>query len=150
MPLEEFFISYGKQDRQAGEFVDEMFVPQPSAGSLDAAYKVTKRRDQDICAVAAGFQVVVESGIVRSARLAYGGMAATPKRAKAVEALLVGQPWSIESVGRAQAAFADDFAPLTDWRGSADYRLTVARNLLRRFYLETAGEPVRLTREVAV
>ena len=77
-------------------------------------------------------------------------MAATPKRAKAVEAALVGQPWTLATIAAAQDAFAEDFQPLTDWRASADYRLAVARNLLRRFYLDQAGEPVRLNREVAV
>ncbi len=150
LPLEEFFIAYGKQDREPGDFVEEIFVPRPPAGSLDAAYKVTKRRDEDISAVAAGFQVIVEGGVVKRARLAYGGMAATPKRAAAVEAALVGQPWTLDSVTRAQEAFAEDFQPLTDWRASADYRLTVARNLLRRFYLEKTGAPALLNREVAV
>jgi xanthine dehydrogenase small subunit len=150
LPLEEFFIAYGKQDRQPGEFVEEIHVPKPPANSIDAAYKVTKRRDEDISAVAVGFQVVVEGGVVRSARLAYGGMAATPKRAAAAEAALVGAPWTLDTVARAQAALAEDFQPLTDWRASATYRLTVAGNLLRRFYLEATGEPVRLSREVAV
>jgi xanthine dehydrogenase small subunit len=150
LPLEDFFIAYGKQDRHPGEFVEEIFVPRPAAGTLNAAYKVTKRRDEDISAVAAGFHVAVEDGTVTAARLAFGGMAATPKRATAVEAALVGQPWTLEAVARAEAAFADDFTPLTDWRASADYRQTVARNLLRRFYLESTGEPVRLQREVAV
>ena len=150
LPLEEFFIAYGKQDRQPGEFVEEIFTPKPPAGTLNATYKVTKRRDEDISAVACGFHVAHADGKVATARLAFGGMAATPKRAKAVEAALVGQPWTLETVARAEAAFAEDFAPITDWRASADYRAMVARNLLRRFYLESTGEPVRLAREVAV
>ena len=106
LPLEAFFIAYGKQDREPGEFVEEIFVPRPPAGSIDAAYKVTKRRDEDISAVAAGFQVVVEGGRVLSARLAYGGMAATPKRAAAAEAALVGEPWTLDTMARAEAALA--------------------------------------------
>ncbi len=150
LPLEAFFIAYGKQDRAPGEFVESVFVPKPPAGSLNAAYKVTKRRDEDISAVACGLQVTVEGGRVTAARLAYGGMAATPKRAARAEAALVGQPWTLETVARAEAAMIGDFEPLTDWRASAGYRALVARNLLRRFFLETSGEPVRLNREVAV
>jgi xanthine dehydrogenase small subunit len=150
LPLESFFIAYGKQDREPGEFVESIFVPKPAAGTLNAAYKVTKRRDEDISAVACGFHVALKDGKVETARLAFGGMAATPKRAAAVEAALVGEPWTLETVARAEAAFAQDFQPITDWRASADYRATVARNLLRRFYLESTGEPVRLQREVAV
>jgi xanthine dehydrogenase small subunit len=83
------------------------------------------------------------------ARIAFGGMAATPKRAKAVEAALVGRSWTMETIDAVAAAFAEDFTPITDMRASADYRLLAAQNLLRRFYLETQGEAVRLTREVA-
>jgi xanthine dehydrogenase small subunit len=77
-------------------------------------------------------------------------MAATPKRAAGAEAALVGQPWTLATVVRAEAALAGDFQPITDWRASADYRALAARNLVRRFYLESTGEPVRLAREVAV
>ena len=77
-------------------------------------------------------------------------MAATPKRAATVEAALVGQPWTLETIARAEQAFAKDFTPLTDWRATADYRARVARNLLRRFYLESTGETAQLTREVAI
>jgi xanthine dehydrogenase small subunit len=150
VPLEEFFIAYGKQDRQPGEFVAEIFVPKPAAGTLNAAYKVTKRRDEDISSVACGFHVALEGSKVAAARLAFGGMAATPKRASHVEAALLGKPWTLETVARAEAALVEDFEPITDWRASADYRALVARNLLRRFYLESTGEPVRLQREVAV
>jgi xanthine dehydrogenase small subunit len=150
LPLEAFFIAYGKQDREPGEFVEEIFVPRPKPGSLDAAYKVTKRRDEDISAVAVGFHVEIEDGTVTVARLAYGGMAATPKRAATVEAGLIGKPWTLATIARVEPAFAADFTPLTDWRASADYRLIVAKNLLRRFYLEATGEPARLQREVAV
>lgn len=150
LALEDFFVDYGKQDRVPGEFVERIFVPRPAAGTLNAAYKVTKRRDEDISAVACGMQVSVANGRVTEARLAYGGMAATPKRAARAEAALVGQPWTLETVTQAEAAMAEDFTPLSDWRASADYRATVARNLLRRFYLETSGAPVRLHREVVV
>lgn len=148
LALEDYFVAYGKQDRAPGEFVERVFIPRPAPGTLNAAYKVTKRRDEDISAVACGMQVAVEGGRVVSARLAYGGMAATPKRAAKAEAALVGQPWTLETVARAELAFAEDFTPLTDWRASAAYRATVARNLLRRFYFETSGEPARLVREV--
>jgi xanthine dehydrogenase small subunit len=149
LPLEAFFLAYGKQDRAEAEFVEEIFVPRPPQGSWNAAYKITKRRDEDISAVACGIQVIVEDGIVRLARIAFGGMAATPKRAARAEAALVGQPWTAQTIAQAQAALAEDFTPIGDWRASAEYRATVARNLLRRFFLESAGESVQLVREVA-
>ena len=99
--------------------------------------------------ISSGLQVAVEDGVVRSARIAFGGMAATPKRAARAEAALVGQPWTAQTIANAQGALAEDFAPITDWRASAEYRAQAARNLLKRFYLESAGEPARLVREVA-
>ncbi len=145
LPLEDFFIAYGKQDRRAGEFVERVRLPDPAPGAGVAAYKISKRRDEDISTVSAGFQVVVAGGAVASARLAYGGMAGTPKRAAAAEAALQGAAWSEATIDRAADALAQDFTPLSDWRGSADYRMRVAQNLLRRFHLETAGgAPARL------
>jgi xanthine dehydrogenase small subunit len=148
LALEDFFIAYGRQDRAPGEFVESVFVPRQAPGALNAAYKVTKRREEDISAVACGFHVSLENGVVTLARLAYGGMAAIPKRAAQAEAALVGRPWTVETVAEAEAALAEDFTPLTDWRATASYRAMLARNLLRRFWLESAGAPVRLRREL--
>ncbi|WP_404402617.1 xanthine dehydrogenase small subunit [Pelagibacterium halotolerans] len=138
--LEDFFIRYGKQDRAAGEFVESIRVPRPAADEFFAAYKVTKRRDEDITATLGAFRVRVVEGVVAEAVVAYGGMAGTPMRARAVEAALVGKPWTMESVEAVLPAYAEDFTPLTDWRASAEYRMLAARNLLRRFYLEMSGE----------
>lgn len=145
LPLEAFFVDYGKQDRRPGEFVESIRIPLPSSATRCAAYKISKRRDEDISAVAAGISVTVEAGIIRSARIALGGMAATPKRAAAAEAALLGQPWNEASFAAAARAMSGDFAPLSDWRASAEYRMRVAQNLLRRFFLEQDGAPVRLS-----
>ncbi|MFN3548863.1 MAG: xanthine dehydrogenase small subunit [Mesorhizobium sp.] len=147
--LEDFFIAYGKQDRQAGEFVEAVHVPVPAADTRFAAWKVTKRRDEDITAVLGAFAVSIEDGVVRSARIAYGGMAATPKRAKSVEAALVGQPWTLGTVEAAMEAYAADYQPISDMRASAEYRMLVARNLLKRFFLAHGGMdmPVMVRRE---
>jgi xanthine dehydrogenase small subunit len=137
--LEDFFIAYGKQDRAPGEFVEAVHVPLPAPGAHFAVYKVSKRRDEDITATLGAFHVTVENGVIAAARIAYGGMAATPKRARAVEAALLGQPWAPETVEAAQAAYAQDYQPLTDMRASAEYRLLAAKNLLLRFFMETTG-----------
>jgi xanthine dehydrogenase small subunit len=147
MALEDFFIDYGKQDRAAGEFVETIRVPRPAAGQRDAAYKISKRRDEDISSVAAGISVTVSDGIITGARIALGGMAATPKRAAAAEAALTGQPWSEGAFEAAASALAGEFTPLTDWRASAEYRMLSAQNLLRRFFLEqddATSRPVSL------
>jgi xanthine dehydrogenase small subunit len=144
MPLEDFFIDYGKQDRAPGEFVARVIVPKLPANARYAVYKVSKRFDQDISAVCSGLRVLLDGGKVSDARLAFGGMAGTPKRAARAEAALVGVTWSEASVARAMDALALDFAPMTDQRGSAAYRLETARNLLKRFYLESTGARARV------
>lgn len=150
LPLENFFIAYGKQDRQPGEFVESVFVPLLPEGEHFACYKLSKRRDEDISSACGAFRVKLDAaGNVAAARIAFGGMAATPKRASAVEAALVGQPWTEAGIAAAIAAFGTDYQPLTDMRATAEYRLTAAQNLLKRFLLETTGSAERLVREVA-
>lgn len=148
--LEDYFVAYGKQDRQPGEFVESVTLPLLPAGEKFATYKISKRREEDISALCGSFRVFInDAGTVGMVRIAFGGMAATPKRAKAVEAALSGNPWTMETVEAALAAFAEDFQPISDMRASAEYRLLTAQNLLKRFYLETVGQGERLTREVA-
>ena len=148
--LEDYFLAYGKQDRQPGEFVESVTIPLLPDGEKFAVYKISKRREEDISALCGAFRVFVnDAGMVGMARIAFGGMAATPKRAKAVEKALVGKAWTQATIEAAIPAFAEDFQPISDMRASADYRLLTAQNLLRRFFLETTGQGQRLRREVA-
>jgi xanthine dehydrogenase, small subunit len=148
--LEDYFLAYGKQDRQPGEFVESVTIPLLPVGETFATYKISKRREEDISALCGAFRVFVnDAGIVGMARIAFGGMAATPKRARAVEAALVGKPWTMDSVETVLPAFAEDYQPISDMRASAEYRLLAAQNLLKRFFLETQGQGERLKREVA-
>lgn len=147
--LEQFFIAYSKQDRQPGEFVETIRVPLPEPGALFAVHKISKRYEEDITATLGSFHVTLDAtGRVASARIAYGGMAATPKRAGQVEAALIGQPWTLATVETAMAAYDEDFQPISDMRASAGYRMMVAKNLLMRFFLETTTtQPVRIERK---
>ena len=148
--LEDYFLAYGKQDRAPGEFVESVTLPLLPAGEKFAVYKISKRREEDISTLCGAFRVFVnDQGLVGMARVAFGGMAATPKRAKAVEAALVGQPWTQGTINAAVLAFAEDYQPISDMRASADYRLLAAQNLLQRFFLEGSGQGQRLRREVA-
>ncbi|NKN39668.1 xanthine dehydrogenase small subunit [Agrobacterium sp. a22-2] len=147
LPLDDFFIDYGKQDRKPGEFVESLHVPRPSAGHRFAVYKITKRRDEDISALCGAFCLGLdENGTVSHIRIAFGGMAGTPKRARSVEAALYGKPWTEATITAARDAFDRDYQPLTDWRATADYRQLTAKNLLTRFFLETSGTPQELQR----
>ncbi len=137
LPLEEFFIAYGKQARERGEFVEKIIVPPKPENVLFKVYKISKRFDQDISAVCAAFAIELDGDKVTSARIAFGGMAATPKRAANTEKALTGKPWSEDTVRAAMDAMKEDYQPMTDMRATAAYRLQVAQNLLIRCFVES-------------
>ena len=141
VPLAEFFLAYRKTALEPGEILAAVELPPLPASARIAAYKVSKRRELDISTVAAGCYVELDpAGRVSEIRIAYGGMAATPARARNLEAALLGRSWSLAQVEAALPALAQDFRPIDDLRGSAWYRGTVAANLVRGFVLETQSE----------
>ena len=137
LPLEEFFVGYRKTALAPDEVIQSFTLPRLWPGESFHCDKVSKRRDQDISTVAGAYRVRIKNGRIEDARLAFGGMAATPKRASHAEAALLK-----DGFDAARAALAQDFQPLDDWRGTAAYRLQVAANLLRRLELRLA-EPQR-------
>ena len=136
LALEDYFIDYRVTARQDSEFIEKIIVPKASAAQAFRAYKVSKRLDDDISAVCAAFNLRIEQGVVADARVAFGGMAATPKRATACEAALRGATWNAATVEKACAALGEDFTPLSDFRASKEYRLLSAQNLLRKYFIE--------------
>ncbi|NVZ28157.1 xanthine dehydrogenase small subunit [Pseudomonas gingeri] len=136
LALEDYFIDYRVTARQESEFIEKIIVPRASAEQRFRAYKVSKRLDDDISAVCAAFNLQIENGVVADARIAFGGMAAIPKRARACEAALVGAAWNLAGIERACRALAEDFTPLSDFRASKEYRLLSAQNLLRKYFIE--------------
>jgi xanthine dehydrogenase small subunit len=150
MPLPEFYTDYMKNQLQAGEFVQSMRVPLAGPQREVRAYKISKRFDCDISALCAAFAIELDGEVVRSVRLAFGGMAATVKRAAKTEAALTGQPWTQASVDGAKAVLAAEFTPLSDMRASAAYRAQVVQNLLQRFWLETRANDPLATAETSV
>jgi xanthine dehydrogenase small subunit len=137
MPIEEFFLDYGRQDRGRGEFVEAVTIPgQPDRLKV---YKLSKRFDQDISAVCGAFRITVADGTVTGARIAFGGMAGIPKRAHHVEEAIIGKAWTQTTLAGAHDAWAKDFTPLSDMRASTGYRLTAARNMLSRVLLDDQG-----------
>ncbi|WP_153773402.1 xanthine dehydrogenase small subunit [Pseudomonas sp. MNR3A] len=136
LALEDYFIDYRITARQDSEFIEKILVPRASSEWTFRAYKVSKRLDDDISAVCAAFNLNIENGVVGGVRIAFGGMAAIPKRARACEAALLGKPWNQASIERACQALAEDFSPLTDFRASKEYRLLTAQNLLRKYFIE--------------
>jgi xanthine dehydrogenase small subunit len=147
LPLEKFFISYGKQDREPGEFLRRLIVPRLPAATFFKAFKISKRFDEDITTVLGAFRIGVEGGRIASVRIAFGGMAEIPKRATAVEAQLVGAALHDVNIWRLAAErIGDDFAPLTDARASSQYRLGVAQNIVIKALAEIAGVSRPVTR----
>jgi xanthine dehydrogenase small subunit len=137
LALEDFYLGYQQKDLRPTEIVAAIRIPLPRTGKIFRTYKLAKRFDQDISAVCAAFSAQLQNGILSEVRIAFGGMAATPKRATHAEAALEQQVWNEATLQTAMLALAEDYAPLSDMRASAGYRLQTAQNLLRRFWLET-------------
>jgi len=145
LPLEDLYVAYQKTALAPGEFVACIRVPLRAPGTLVRAYKISKRFDQDISAVFACFALTMAGASIAFARIGCGGVAATPKRARATEALLAGKVWDDAIAEAAAAALAAEFSPIGDMRASAHYRRTVLGNLLRRFRIETRLAPAGST-----
>ena len=144
LALEDFFVRYGVQDIKPGEFVEKIILPKPDARERLFAYKISKRFDQDISALCGAFRFTLADNKITSARICFGGMAETPKRAEKAERALIGQPATEAAFQSAIKAIADDFAPISDMRASKDYRLRAAQNLLRKVHLELSGQIPRV------
>lgn len=147
LPIERYFHSYKVTDLAQGEFIRAIRIPFCRADARFSIYKVSKRMDDDISAVCGVFHLQMSDGVVNTARIVFGGMAAVPKRADVTEQALMGQTFSAVTIANAQQAMLNDFQPLSDARASAAYRMQVAQNLLQRFWLETQ-QPAVETRVV--
>lgn len=148
LPLQDYFVDYKVTAQQPGEFIQAVNVPKVKTNQHLKIYKVSKRIDDDISAVLAAFNLCIEDkgdgDKITSARVAFGGMAAIPKRASHCEAALLGQPWQQSTIENAMAALDSDFTPLSDVRASAGYRMQVAKNLLQKCFIEI-NEPAAET-----
>lgn len=137
--LEDFYLNYQKTALQLGEFIEAIVIPlrEGQTHFKFASYKIAKRFEQDISAVCAAISCELDTHYVaHNVRIAFGGMAAIPKRAKCAEAILEGQPLTSELIAKAQETLSQDYQPLDDGRASSAYRLQVAKNCLQRFYVE--------------
>ncbi len=146
IPVEDFFIDYGVQDRAPSEFIRAIHVPELEKSCVFRCYKIAKRFDQDISSVLGAFHFAIKDGEVAAARIAFGGMAATPKRAGKSELALKGVKLTTKADWEAAlSALDEDFSPMTDHRASAGYRRQIARSLLEKALIE-AGSPEYQTR----
>ena len=140
MALEDFYTGYRKNVLAVDEVLAWIKVPKPQTTELLKVYKISKRFEDDISAVCLAINLQIEDGVVTSASIGAGGVAATPVRAVKTEAALVGRPWTQASIQSAMATLRAEFSPISDMRASANYRTEVLGNLLQRYWLESQGE----------
>jgi xanthine dehydrogenase small subunit len=139
MPLKDFFKAYRQTALAPEEFITSIRIPRLKSGEFFRNYKISKRFDQDISTVSAAFCLVLKDGVVEKLSCGFGGMAATPLAFSESCAKLVAQPWTEGNVQKAAMALRQEFSPLTDFRAAAEYRRTVAGNLLLKFFYESVG-----------
>lgn len=144
IPLSDFFKGYRQTDLNRGEIIVSIQIPktlpQGAVRRLSQSYKIGKRGTDDISIVAAAFTIDLDKNHhIIQARLGYGGVAATPIRAVTVESILVGKPWDIHTVQEVKPLLKETFTPLTDLRGTAEYRKQLVANLFEKFFVEMGG-----------
>ncbi|WNC72681.1 xanthine dehydrogenase small subunit [Thalassotalea psychrophila] len=140
--VEDYFVDYKKTVLKPSEFIKSVQIPKPIAGQTLKLYKISKRIDDDISAVLAAIFIEQQGQVITNIRMAFGGMAAIPKRAPAAEAVLQGNTFTKDSVVQAKAALATDFQPMSDVRASDKYRMRVAQNLIEKCYLELQSKVI--------
>ncbi|MFQ6006173.1 MAG: FAD binding domain-containing protein, partial [Woeseia sp.] len=141
MLLSDFYLDSQTTALGRGEFLERVLVPLRENGVRVQSYKVSKRFDQDISAVCGAYALRLNGGGISEVRIAYGGLAAVPKRALHCEETLRDNVWNEETLHAGIEALDRDFSPITDMRSTADYRRTICGNLLKRFYLDTGNNP---------
>lgn len=144
LAAEAFFTGYRRSAMMADEIIVSVALPALADDALFFVDKISKRRDQDISSLCGAYLLTLDAGVVRDIRIAFGGLAATPLRARGAETALRGRAFTEASCEAAAASLAADFQPISDWRASAAYRLAVAGNLLRRLRLRVAEPALAL------
>jgi xanthine dehydrogenase small subunit len=135
LPLKNFFISYRKTRLKKGQFISSIRIPIFKK-NIFKAYKISKRIDDDISSVCASFNLAIVNNKIKNIKIAYGGMAAIPKRAIYCEKMLLNTNFSEDIIIKAQKSLEKDFQPIDDMRASKNYRMEVAKNLLMKCFIE--------------
>ena len=136
VPVEDFYRGYRDTVLGAGEYVAAVRLPRASLSRPHRIFKLSKRFEDDISTVLLALSLELAGDRVGEARVAYGGMAATPLRAATVEGVLTAATLDDRTIERACSAAAEAFTPIDDVRASAAYRSAMAAALLRRALLE--------------
>jgi xanthine dehydrogenase small subunit len=136
--MNNYVIDYRVTARKEDELITTVIVPKPSKSAQVKFYKISKRKDLDISTLSAAFLLELEGSVVTDIRIAYGGMAAVARRVPKLESLLLGKTWSRELINEGMALLENEFTPLSDARSGAEFRTVAAKNLLLKFWSETA------------
>ena len=147
--LDDFFTGYKQTLLKPSEFIREIIIPKAINNRELKVYKISKRFDDDISAVLVALSIEIKNNEIIYVTMAFGGMAAIPKRAKHCESALLNQSFSQKTFDSAKDALKKDFKPMSDVRASADYRMKVAQNILQRFYLEMLDDAKSSSKRVA-
>lgn len=141
VPIEDFYQGYKQLDLRPNELIVGIRTPLPTAETCLKLYKVSKRRDMDISTVTAAFWLEADGGRIASARVAVGGVGPVVLRVPKAEAALAGGDFSLEAMQAAGRIARDEITPLTDVRGSADYRLQLVENLFAKCWHDLSPSP---------
>ena len=136
--INDYVIDYRVTAKKEDELITTIIVPKPTKSAKIKFYKVSKRKDLDISTLSAAFLLELEGSIVKEIRMAYGGMAAVARRVPKLETFLLGKTWSRELINEGMDLLENEFTPLSDARSGAEFRTVVAKNLLLKFWSETA------------
>lgn len=131
--LNQFYTGYRRSVLQSDELIRAVHIPLPAAGDAFGVYKISRRRDLDISTFTAAIVMRVDDDVIRAARIAYGGVAATVLRLNRTEEWLIDRPLTELTLQHAGQLARQEIKPLSDVRGSSDYRLQLAENILVKF-----------------
>ena len=135
LPLNDFFIGYRKTRLKKGQFIRAIKIPIFKK-NIFKAFKISKRIDDDISSVCASFNLEIVNKKIKNIKIAYGGMAPIPKRARHCEKILLNTNFSKNVILKAQISLEKDFIPIDDMRASKNYRMEIAKNLLEKCFIE--------------
>ena len=144
LKLEDYYLKKGKQDIKSGEFIETLQIPRKLKSSVFQVYKLSKRHNQDVSTLCGAFYLRLDSeNIVRDIRVCFTGLGSIPKRAEQLERALIEEKWSLQTISKSIVNFKKDFQPVSDCRGTDEYKMIAAINLLKRFFLQTQSGSIQ-------
>jgi xanthine dehydrogenase small subunit len=136
VPINGFYKGYKIKDLRADEIITCIVLPLPGPEDLVKLYKISRRTDLDIATFGAAIRLETAAARITRAHVAYSGVGPTVVRLPAAEAMLHGQPLTEATFRQAGRAARGEIQPISDVRGSRDFRLLLAENIMVKFYFD--------------